>query len=328
MIPEGHPLFARMRRAAPRISTRVLVHGVDGVGKTSFAKSAPKPAFICPENVELPNWIPSFVPQSWEEYVWILSNFYNDALGYESLVVDTVDWLYPKTVMYVCQRDNAACKHKLILQDGSPYLEGYGYGKGPSVVAQEWQRCLELLDSIRMRHGMNIVLLTHSGRHRVKNPGGDDFDIIEPNLDRETTDLLCRWPDTVLYAEFYREAIKVDDDKRGKSSTKKMIANGARICWTQYRGAHRAKNRSGMPEAISLDWREFARYALADLDALRGQIAEKLATINDRGVEAKVHQWIAQQRDEAGPLLQTLEKLDEIIASKQRPAEPTTFVQE
>lgn len=316
-----------MRKPTGKRSTRVLVHGVDGIGKTSFGRSAPKPIFVSPENPDLPPDIPSFIPESWEEAMWILQSFHADSLGYESIVVDTVDWLYPKTVAYVCNRDNSACKGRLLLHDGSPYLEGYGYGQGPKVVAQEWQRFLALLDAVRMRHGFNIVLLSHSGRHRVRNPGGEDYDIIEPNLDRETTDLLCRWPDTVLYAEFYREAVKTEDEKK-KSNTKKMITNGARVCWTQYRGAHRAKNRSGMPEAIAFEWGEFARYALADLEKLQGEIAARLAVINDRSVESRVYAWLASQRPEAGPFLRAIENLDELVRSKGQTSESAVTPQE
>lgn len=311
MIPADHPLSGRLRKPRKHLSTRVLLHGVDGIGKTSFAKHAPDPLFLCAEKNEsdLPAWIPSLSPSSWPEVLEDVRALLKDPMGRKSFVVDTIDWLEPMIVKYICTRDNNLCKGKLLLPDGRPYMEGYGY-HGGSVLAGEWEHFLGLLEQLRSDHGVNIVLLAHSGRTRFRNASGMDYDLIGPKIHRQCTDLVCEWPETVLYAEYYKTPVEMPDERRPNSKGK-MISSGDRICWTQHQGAHRAKNRSSMPAQMKLSWHEFAKYALADLESLRHQVAEKLALLNNPTVADRVAEWFVDHGEEAGVFFEVLERLDQ-----------------
>lgn len=304
----SHPLAARIRRARSRRSVRALVYGVDGVGKSSWGRDAPNPFFLCAEEDDMPDHVMSVAPADYRDAVSIVEALIKDPMDRQTFVIDTIDWFEPMIVRYVCERDDPRYQGKLFSPDGKPFLEGYGYGKGVDVVVDELRNFLGRLDKLRNAHDMNIVLLGHAGSHRKRNEGGDDYDIVEPKVQKKCADLYCEWPDVTLYAEFKKVVIAAAPDKVGAKA--KVISQNERICWTQRRGAHRAKNRCGMPEQIPLSWAEFARYALADIPALRQQLDRKLNELGNEAVRDRVHAKIAEERGEAGVFLRAIEWVD------------------
>lgn len=314
MIPADHPLASRLYRQPSSRSVRVTLYGGDGIGKTTFGLDSPDPFFIAPEISKFPKTLPAVVPTSWADTFQIVRALAENPFGRKTVVIDTADFLYPYSVYYVCSRDNPGAKKPLLLEDGRPCIENYPYGTGPKIVAQEWTYLLGALDDLRARHGMNIIILAHVRRHKIRNTGGEDYDMLGPAVDRDTADLLCHWSDAVLFAELYRKPVIETTEKIKTHKTPgrtKMITDGARICWTQERQAHRAKNRDGIPEAIALSWHEFARYALADLEALQEQIDMKIEQISDAELTSKMRAYLTSSRYEAGTLLRVLERLDE-----------------
>jgi hypothetical protein len=299
----------------------VLLYGPEGVGKTSFLRDAPDPLILCAESANHSGGS-YLTPKSWLDTLDIVRALYKDPMGYKTLGFDTIDWLEPLAVRHVCERDNDRCKKKLILEDGRTNLDGYGYGKGSDALLEEWRVMLHALSALSERHGMNIVLLGHYGTLREKNLAGDDYGIIGPKIDKKVMQLLCEWPDAVLYAEFTREVVAVANPEQ-KGSKAKVVTSGDRICWTQNRGAHRAKNRDGMPEHIPFSWAEFARYALADHAALRAKIDALLKTIGDPALDRTVREYIVKNRNESGPLLRSIERLEARLAKKSAPSTTT-----
>lgn len=305
-----HPLASRIRAPFQHRAVRVLVHGVNGIGKTKFGLDSPGPLFFSAERSLLPDEIPVIEPTSWKDLLEMVDTLIKIPMeGCRSLILDTADWLEPKSVRHVCERDHFPPKRKLILPDGRPFLKGYGYGDGSEVLVQEWRLLLAGLDRLHVTHGWNIIMLAHSGHHRQKNAEGDDFDIIGPKLDKKVADLLCEWADAVLYAEFRKREIYAADPDDARSKAK-YISDGERICWTQHRGAHRAKNRASIPASIPFSWASFARYALADVSALRKQVEERLSRLTDLELAAKVRSYLEKQPREAGIYLGVLERLD------------------
>lgn len=310
MSPE-HPLAERLRSRAVQNATRVVTYGVDGIGKTEFGKRSPSPFFLCAEISQIPKSIPALQPQDWPDVIKIIRSLQKDPMECKTFVLDTLDWLEPKVVEYVCRRDNRNHSGKLILAGGRPYLEGYGYNRGPGVVLLEWRLLLGELDQLLQAQNMNIILLSHASTHRIKNESGDDYGQIGPGVEKKASDLFCQWADAVLYAEFEKTVIRVADESKlnGKA---KVVTDGSRICWTQSRGAHRAKNRFSMPEKIPFSWANFARYALADLAELRHQVERKLASFGDPELIEKVSLFLEDQPVEAGIFYQVLGRLNQI----------------
>src|SRR5271165_6939092 len=74
----------------------VLVYGVDGVGKTTFAAGAPNPIFIGQEhgsnNLDVSR---GRAPKDFDEIVADLKELRDDQHDYKTVVLDSLDWMEP-----------------------------------------------------------------------------------------------------------------------------------------------------------------------------------------------------------------------------------------
>ena len=304
-----HPLESRFQAQPRHRAVRVLLVGIDGIGKTTFGLSAPSPTFLCAEPSRIPSQVPAIRPNDWKDVLTIVGSLVKDPWRCKTLVIDTVDWLESDYVIdFICRRDHGKLSDRLIRPGGFVNFEAYGWNGG-DILAREWKQLLSLLQTLYEKHGVNIVLLAHAGPHRKKNASGDDYDVIGPKVHRMSADLFCEWPDAVLYAEFRKEVVRSADPTKVNSKAK-VITSDERICWTQHRGAHRAKNRFGMPESIPFSWDDFAKYALADVDALSRRIAEILATRADPSLTEAVNRFLSGRFLEAGLLYRVLDRLE------------------
>lgn len=227
---------------------RLLVGGTEGIGKTTFAAGAPKPIFLESEDgsgrlnvARLP------AVKHWKDVAHAVDLLLNETHDYQTLVIDTVDWLEPLCWSFICARDL------------KKNIESYGYGKGYTAALDEWRagfiRQLERLKAKRM----HVLMLAHSHVKTFKNPQGADYDRYQLQLNDKASGALKQWCDAVLFANYETYSIKQDDDDRkGKG-----MSTGARYLHTERTAAYDAKNRFGLPPQIALSWDEFDTLAKA-----------------------------------------------------------------
>ena len=70
-----------------------VLYGVAGIGKTTFAAKWPKPLFL---DVEQGSWqldVARVIPKSYAEFKDCIRQLQADAMGYQTLVIDSADWL-------------------------------------------------------------------------------------------------------------------------------------------------------------------------------------------------------------------------------------------
>ncbi len=248
------------KRALP---TRILLYGVEGVGKSTFGANAPSPIFLGAEDgtsqldvARFPN------PEKWQDVLDAVHTLTMDSHAYETLVIDTLDWAEPLLWTHICARDNQA------------NVESYGYGKGFSAALDEWRVFLAALERLRKAKPMHVILMAHSWIKPFKNPEGDDFDRYELKLNAKASGLLKEWADAVLFTNYETFAHKDAKTKRVRG-----VSNGARVIYTTRTAAYDAKNRYSLPETLPLSWADFATamdtQQQADPTALLAEIERK-----------------------------------------------------
>ena len=100
---------------------------------------------------------------------------------YETLVIDTIDWVEPLIHDAVCQAN------------GWKSIEDPGYGRGHAVALVEWRKLLAALDRLRAERGMEIILLAHTTIRTFANPAGSNYDRYELKLQRSAAALVKEW---------------------------------------------------------------------------------------------------------------------------------------
>lgn len=258
---------------------RVLLYGVEGVGKSTFAGNAPSPIFLAAEDGTAQLDVARFPePQSWREVFEALDELIARDHPYQTVVVDTLDWLEPLCWKHVVQKAN------------SPKItsvEDFGYGKGYVAALDEWRLLLAKFEQVRLKRGMHVVFLAHSWIKPFKNPEDEDYDRYELKLHAKASGLLKEWSDAVLFARY---ETFVNTDEKAKRS--RGVSTGARIIHTKRTAAWDAKNRYDLPETLPLDWSAFVeavkRQAPADPAKLRARIDALLAQTTDAELAQKV----------------------------------------
>lgn len=239
--------LADIRVEGRKLPARLVLHGVEGVGKTSFGAQMPKPVFLQSKGetgletlmeAGLIQKTPHFPEiQSWQTALGALRALLSEDHDYKSLVIDALNGFERLCFEFVCASEfNNDWGEK-----------GFtGYQRGPEVSLSHWREFLSLLDQLRERKGMRILLLCHTKIQNFKNPEGADFDRYEPDLNRKTWSLTHKWSDAVLFVNFYQ----IVDDGSSNKTKGKVRGGQQRVMYTQRHGAYDAKNRFGLPEEI------------------------------------------------------------------------------
>lgn len=281
---------------------RVLLYGVEKIGKSTFGASAPNPIFLCAEDGTSELDVARFPePAHWEEARYALDTLRRSPHDYKTLVLDTLDWLEPLCWREVCRKG------------GKLAIEDFDYGKGFVAALDTWRDFLSDLDELRSERGMTIVLLAHSWVRSFNNPEGENFDRYEMKLHAKTGALLKEWCDAVLFATYET----FTHEKKGKV---KGVASGARIIHTQRMAAWDAGNRYDLPETIPLDWDAFAdgmkARAPEDPAKLKEQIGALLESVKDKAWHAKVTASVSKAGDDAAELSRIANKLSALVERK------------
>lgn len=242
-----------VRKGQPVKPPRMVLIGEEGVGKSTFANGSPNPIFLTSEDGLVgPEFddTANFTPKTWEETMEFIRELTTSDHEYKTLVIDTMDWLEPLLFEYMCKRD------------GKSDIEAYGFHKGYNIAAMEWRMFLAMLDFLRTKKGMIIVITSHCEVKNFKNPIGDDYDKFSMRSCKEVASLTREWADTVLFARFETFTEK---DKNGKA---KGIGGTDRVIQTTECAAWHAKNRYSLPSALPLKWKDVA-------SAIRSHYAKK-----------------------------------------------------
>jgi AAA domain len=248
----------------------VTLIGVEGVGKSTFAKDAGA-VFIDVEH-GTNDLVVDRIKEPEEGWSWpaVLSRLQQLAAGqhkHPAVAIDTLDALESLIWKHICARDQ------------KDNIEEYGYGKGYVAALDQWKIFVAAIEQLKTKASMNVFLLAHTEVKNFKNPEGEDFDRYQPALHVKAGGLLKGRSDVVLFANFEQFAKKKNE--RDKMEKAKGIATGRRVIYTTRSAAYDAKNRLDLPPVLPLSYADFAaamRGAAAATPAdLRKLIEEKAA---------------------------------------------------
>jgi hypothetical protein len=237
--------LASLRRTTDQKPPRILIHGVAGVGKTTFAAGAPNPVFIQTEDGLGRIAAQTFgLLRTFDEVLEALGSLYTEEHKFQTLVIDSVDWLEP----LVWQATAKA--------NGWTSIEQPGYGKGYVAALDFWRQYIDGINALRDEKGLAIVQIAHTAIKRFDSPEHEPYDRYKIKLHDRAADLLMEHSDVVLFANYRISTVKSDVGFNKK--VVRGVSGGDRVIYTQERPAFLAKNRYGLPDSLNLDWAAFA----------------------------------------------------------------------
>ena len=229
---------------------RLMVYGQEGVGKSTLGASAPDAIFIQTEDgLGEINCHKFPLAKSFDEVLAELTALRNEDHKYKTVVIDSADWLERLIWDRVCSDFGVRSIEKA---DG-------GYGKGYVHAVGYWRTVVSMLDELRNKRGMIVIIIAHSKVDRFEDPENTAYDRYAPRLHKAATGLLCEWADAVMFAT---KRFRVNKENAGFAGERGIAApigsnGGERILRTVGGPACIAKNRFGLPGEIPLSWDAF-----------------------------------------------------------------------
>ena len=215
---------------------KVLIYGVEGIGKTTFASKFPDPIFIDTEGStgfinarKLPN------PTSWTMLLDELEDIKSEPRG-KTLIIDTLDWAERLAKKYLMDKNKWAA------------IDSTNYGSRYVALSDEIGKLLNKLTEIK-DVGINVVLTAHAEtkKHELPDEMGQ-YDKYTLKLEKRDAGLAKEWADIILFFN-YKTTIISDSKSNSKKAT-----GGQRVMYTTHKPAWDAKNRLGLPDELPIDF--------------------------------------------------------------------------
>jgi hypothetical protein len=222
---------------------KVVIVGTGKIGKTTFAAMAPNAIGILTEDGADAVDAQAFpLASSLAEVYAAIDTLINQEHEFQTLFIDSLDWLEPMVQDYVCKQNNWK------------NIEQPGFGKGYVAAAEEWRNLLSGLEVLRAAKGMGIILIAHDKIKRIEDPLTEGYDSHVLKLHDRAAALVSEWADVVGYAG-YRIFTSKTDAGFGNKETK-ATTTGERILHVEPHPAHCGGNRFGLLN-MPLDWVAF-----------------------------------------------------------------------
>ncbi len=176
---------------------KLMLYGLSGVGKSSLAAKLKNPIFLDFEgglNYLGVDRTPQYLDL--DEFYKDLIELYRKAEAgkreYDTIVIDSVDWLVRKVVEKAAGIDKHNLTETLNRSNG-------GYGNGKQVLENQIRTMLlPLLVSLN-KQGYGICLVAHAERKDLMDADGVDTERIAPKIDVNTMNTFVEWCDNVFY---------------------------------------------------------------------------------------------------------------------------------
>lgn len=214
---------------------KVVLYGVEGIGKTTFVSHFPDPIFIDTEGStgfidakKLPD------PDSWTMLLEEIAYMAQNPQG-KTLVIDTADWAEELA------KQHLMAKHKWQAIDQTDYGVRY------VALSNEIIRLLRGLEMVK-NAGMNVVLTAHAVQKKFELPDQvGSFDRYVLKLEKRDAALIKEWCDMLLFANYKTTVV-------ASGSGSKKATGGQRVMYTTHMPAWDAKNRLGLPDELPFEY--------------------------------------------------------------------------
>lgn len=217
---------------------RVLLYGVDGVGKTSLAAEFPNPLYLATEGEAPPHDIDIPTPGTIDSFDSLLDVF-GELLGgghdFKTVIIDSLDGLEPLVWAATCRRLGVAS------------IEEPGFGKGYTEADTEWRDYIAATSELSAA-GLFVVQLAHPEIVRFDSPTTEPYSRYSVKLHKRANALLREAADVVAFMN-YRVTLKEKDVGFNKKISHAEGGNERLIHLTEKAG-FLAKNRYSMPDNL------------------------------------------------------------------------------
>jgi hypothetical protein len=221
----------RGRRHTP---VRAVIYGTEGIGKSTLAAAFPAPVILDTEEGTHHLDVARVSIGSWDELRAAVAEIGSKPSEFKTVVIDSADWAERLLI------------ESLLVEHKQKSIEGFGFGKGYTILAEGFGRFLTQCDAL-IGVGLNVAFVAHSKVQRTSPPDmADGFDRYELKLTKQTAPLLKEWCDLLAFCN-YKTTVSEGSDGR-----KKATGGKRRLMHLERAAAWDAKNRYGLDAELPM----------------------------------------------------------------------------
>jgi hypothetical protein len=236
---------------------------------------------------------------SWDELRSAIAEIGSKPSEFKTVVIDSADWAERLLV------EHLLAEHK------QKSIEGFGFGKGYTLLAEGFGRLLTQCDAL-IGVGLHVVFVAHSKVQKTSPPDQvDGYDRYELKLTKQTSPLLKEWCDLLAFCNFKTST------REGTDGRTKAVGGKRRVMHLEHCAAFDAGNRYGLDAELPMTieslapifaepakrpgWRDRVAQAVtveelgrigddADKAVSDGKLSDELRAKLDDAIEARVSQ--------------------------------------
>lgn len=221
-------ILSSITRGRTLDAPRIILYGMEGIGKSTFAANFPSPIFIQTEDgLGMIDCAKFPLAKSFDEVFQELVALETEPNEFKTIVIDSLDWL--ERLIW----DKVAQDSKV------NNIEQIGFGKGYTMALTFWRIVLDHLESLH-KQGKIILLLAHAVAEDYSDPEVSSLKRFTPRLHKTARSLVAEYVDVILLATRSFGAAKGDQ-------------NNPRIVRTEASPYQVAKSRFSIPAELPLD---------------------------------------------------------------------------
>jgi hypothetical protein len=292
-------LKSTFRLAPPR----VVVHGDEKTGKSTFACSAAGTVALDIENrlghIDVPAWR----IDSWEDVFDALATLASEKHDFKMVAIDTASALEPLVKEYIVRE-----YFKGNIKDAEAYSAWVR-----SALSTEWPRFFVALERLVRERDMGWAITCHSQIKSVNSPIAPEYTRFQIALQGQVPGIFRHNCDDLGFVT--KEDFFVKDGKRMKGST-----SGASIVHWTHSPAYEAGNSVGLPDEMPLDWGAYIDAREAGWNRLPTLLEDAkalLKEITDAAVVKKARAHITANKNNVNVVQSAVNRLRVLIQQQE-----------
>lgn len=221
-------MLSTIQRGRVVAAPRIVLYGMEGIGKSTFATNFPNPIFVQTEDGLSQLDVARFpLAKTTDAVVAQLTALVREKNDYQTVVVDSLDWLERLIWDDVCESNKVDS------------IEKIGYGKGYVMALTRWRQILDLLTTLHEQKKI-VLLLAHALAEDYSDPEVTALKRFTPRLHKTVRSLIAEYVDAVFFATRRFGAAKGD-------------ADNPRVVRSEATPYQVAKSRFSIPSEMPLD---------------------------------------------------------------------------
>jgi len=257
----------------------LIVYGVEGIGKTSFALEFPGPILCISvresgfDDLEDIGMIPEGAENiNVEDFSEIISEMKGAKETHQTVIIDSLSGVSQFIKEEVIQHCFEGTVDERMKEFGA-------FSNGWRIHAPTWAAKLESTCELLRSKGINVILIGHDKNETEKNASGPDFQATMIDMEKWPRGVLTKWAQAVLFMTMDYDTV-ASKKWKGKTTEAKVTDSldddVDRIMYTTKHPGHSAKNRLNLPTYIHMG--ESAKQAYSNfVKELPEPIQKKLA---------------------------------------------------